>query len=166
MEIFVDIAHPAHVNFLKFPIKKLSELGNEIKITCLKRGKLPSIVEKELHDYQIKYVGRHRGTILSIILDANIKKLFNLLFFALSNKVDVGISVDGFTLGLVLKILGRPNLQFTDDPERKVIVFVQKLTSTELFLPPIIDSNGKIKIIKALKEWTYLSPKFFTLQKK
>lgn len=166
MKIICDIGHPAHVNFLKNAVRKLSEMGNEIVITCLTRGKLPSIIEKEFSNHHITYIGRHGGTKLSIIFDANVKKFFNLLLFVLHKKVDVGMSVGSFTLGLVLKILGKPNLQFDDDPERKVNVFLEKLTSTELFFPPIINPKGKIKIINALKEWAYLSPKYFVPKNK
>ena len=163
MRIICDIGHPAHVNFLKNAVRRLSELGNEIVITCLTRRKLPSILEKEFSNHHITYIGRHGGTKLSIIFDANVKKFFNLLLFALHKKVDVGMSVGSFTLGLVLKILGKPNLQFDDDPERKVNVFLEKLTSTELFFPPIINPKGKIKIIHSLKrrnETSHIHQKF------
>lgn len=117
--ILIDISHPAHVSFLKVAIKKLSELGNKIIMTGLIRSKLPSIIEKELYNYQIKYIGKHKSNKLSIIFDANVKKFFNLLFFALNKKIYIGISIGNFTLGLALKILGKPNLPFDDDPEKK-----------------------------------------------
>lgn len=162
MNIICDIGHPAQVNFFKHTVKKLVELGHKITIVCLIRGNLPKIIKKELGDCQVNYIGKHKGNKMSIIFEANIKKFFELLVFALQKKFDIGISVGSFNLGTVLKILGKPNLQFDDDPERKVNVFLEKLTSTELYFPPIIRSNSKVRTINALKEWAYLSPKYFT----
>ena len=161
MKIVVDIAHPAHVNFFKKALRILSDQGHEILITGLRRGKLPRILENELGEYPITYVGEHRGTKYSIIYEANIKKFFNLFFFALKHKPDFGLSVGSFNLGAVMKIFGKPNLQFDDDPERPVNVFLEKLTSTRLFFPPITESQGNVETMKALKEWAYLTPKYF-----
>ena len=162
MRILIDISHPAHINFFKFAINRLFQENNEIIITALRRGKVPSIIEKEFWNHKVKYVGEHKGTKLSIIFNANIKKFFNLLFFVINKKTDIGISVGGIPLGFVFKILGKPYLRFSDDPECKIHLFLAKLTSTELFFPPIIKPDGKVKIMNALKEWAYLSPKYFT----
>lgn len=164
MKIVVDIAHPAHVNFFKKALRILSDQGHEVLITGLRRGKLPRILENELGEYPITYVGEHRGTKFSIIYEANIKKFFNLFFFALKHKPDFGLSVGSFNLGAVMKMFGKPNLQFDDDPERPMNVFLEKLTSTRLFFPPITEEKGNVETMKALKEWAYLTPKYFRQQ--
>ena len=161
MKIVVDIAHPAHVNFFKKALRILSAQGHEILITGLRRGKLPGILENELGEYPITYVGKHTGTKYSIIYEANIKKFFNLFFFALKHKPDFGLSVGSFNLGAVLSIFGKPNLQFDDDPERPMNVFLEKMTSTRLFFPPITETAGNVETMNALKEWAYLTPKYF-----
>lgn len=162
MRVLVDIAHPAHVNFFKNALKLLSQEGHEIIITALRRGKLPKIVETELGQYPIHYVGQHKGTKFSIIVDANILKVFRLFFFVLTHKVDIGLSVGSFTLGAVLKLFGKPNLQFDDDPERKMNVLLEKLTSTRLYFPPIIRPYKHVEVMQALKEWAYLAPPYFS----
>ncbi len=161
MKIIVDIAHPAHVNFFKKALRILSDEGHEILITGLRRGKLPRILENELGEYPIHYVGKHTGSKFSIIYEANIKKFFNLFFFALKHKPDFGLSVGSFNLGAVMKLFGKPNLQFDDDPERPINVLLEKLTSTRLFFPPITAEEGNVETMKALKEWAYLTPKYF-----
>ncbi|MHA1381282.1 MAG: DUF354 domain-containing protein [Candidatus Helarchaeota archaeon] len=167
MKILIDISHPAHVNFFKLAINKLDKSKNNIIITYLNRDKLPLIIGKELPNYFIKCVGAHKRTIFSIIFDANLKKFFNLLTFSLfnKNKIDLGISVGSFPLGFVLKILGKPNLQFGDDPEKKLNFLLMRLSSTELFFPPITNRKNNIKTMNALKEWAYLSPKYFLPKK-
>lgn len=134
-------------------------------ISGLNRGALPKVIEKELNNYQIKYVGSHKGTLPSIIFDANIKKFFNLLFICIFSKIDLGVSVGSFLLGSALKLLGKYNIQFDDDPESFKNAFLEKLTCTELFYPPLIKPYGKIKTMNALKEWAYLSPKYLTPNK-
>ncbi|MGK7393544.1 MAG: DUF354 domain-containing protein [Candidatus Cyclobacteriaceae bacterium M3_2C_046] len=161
MKVLVDIAHPAHVNFLKHAMNILKNEGHEIMITGLKRGKLPKILEKEMSQYPISYVGSHNGSTYSIIVEANLKKAFNLAAYVIRHKVDIGVSVGSFNLGAVLKLIGKPNLQFDDDPERKTNVFLEKMTSTALFFPPIISADGNVKVMNALKEWAYLTPKYF-----
>jgi predicted glycosyltransferase len=161
MKIVIDIAHPAHVNFFKKALRLLSDQGHEILITGLRRGKLPRILENELSEYPIEYVGKHTGSKFSIIYEANIKKFFKLFFFVMKHKPDFGLSVGSFNLGAVMKIFGRPNLQFDDDPERPVNVMLEKLTSTRLFFPPITEAGGNVETMQALKEWAYLTPKYF-----
>lgn len=162
MKILIDISHPAQVNFFKHIVTKLAEGGNEVHITSIKRGPLPRIIEKEFENYNISYVGQHRGTKLSIIFEANVFKFFNLLKFCYQNKIDIGVSVGGFVLGAVLKLLRKPNIQFDDDPESKMNHFFERLTASELFLPSTTKSKGKIKNFNALKEWAYLSPNNFS----
>lgn len=161
MKIVVDIAHPAHVNFFKNALQTLAGEGHEVIITGLRRGKLPRILESELGQFPIYYVGRHRGTKYSIIVEANLLKAVRLFWLMLKKRPDFGLSVGSFTLGGVLKLLGKPNVQFDDDPERKVNVFLEKLTSTRLFFPPIITPHQNVATMQALKEWAYLSPRYF-----
>lgn len=139
----------------------MANKDNQIIITGLRRGKLPDIIKKELPGFPVRYVGKHRGTKFSIIFEANIKKFFSLFFFLLGRRIDVGVSLGSFTLGSVCKLFGKPNVQFDDDPERRKNVFLEKLTSSVLFFPPIIEAGEKVNIMNALKEWAYLSPKYF-----
>lgn len=162
MKIIVDIAHPAHVNFFKNALRALSRDGHRVVVTGLRRGKLPRILEDELAEFPIHYVGKHRGTKFSIIVEANLLKVFRLFFFVLKERPDFGLSVGSFTLGGVLKLFGKPNVQFDDDPERPVNVFLEKLTSTRLFFPPIVAPQPDVGTMNALKEWAYLSPRYFS----
>jgi predicted glycosyltransferase len=162
MKIIVDIAHPAHVNFFKHALRALARDGHQVVIAGLRRGELPKILENELAEFPVHYVGNHRGTKFSIIVEANLLKFFRLFFLVLSERPDFGLSVGSFTLGAVLKLFGKPNVQFDDDPERPVNVFLEKLTSTRLFFPPIVAPQPNVGTMNALKEWAYLSPRYFT----
>lgn len=161
MNIIFDILHPAHINLFKKSIIDLKKQGHNVYVLCIKRGKLPLIVEKELEDIHVNYIGNHQCTKWSIIFDANIIRFFKILIFVFTHKIDVGISFGSFLLGLALKLKFVPNIHLSDDPERKVNEKLELLTCNERYLPPIVESAGKTGVFNALKEWAYLSPKYF-----
>lgn len=161
MKILIAISHPSHANFFKEAAKILKSRGNEIFITTLERGRLVQIVDKEFFGFKRFIAGKHKGNIFSIIFSVNILRFFKLLEIAFSNNIDFGLSVGSFTLGASLKMLFKPNVQFDDDPERKVNILLEKLTGSKIYFPPVIEPKGKIKVFNALKEWSHLSPKYF-----
>lgn len=160
--IIFDISHPAHINLFKHSIYTLhNDRQYNVYVTCLRRGKLPLIAKEELKGINLSFVGKHRGTKLSIIFEANIRKFFELLFFTLRKKIHFGISAGSMMLGAALKITGKNNIQFDDDPERTKNVFLEKLTADVVYTPPIIAEEDNIVNFNALKEWAYLSPRYF-----
>ncbi|MHA1753378.1 MAG: DUF354 domain-containing protein [Candidatus Helarchaeota archaeon] len=161
MKILIDIKHIPHINFFRNAINILNSLGDDITIICLDRGRNINIAKKEFSTIKVVPMGRHKGGFYSIIFQANIFRFFKIFFYMLSNSFDIGIGVDSFILGMVMKIHNKPNLQFYDDPENKKNLFLEKLTATELFYPYFY-RDKKIINFYALKEWAYLSPKYFT----
>jgi len=119
MKILIDIGHPAHLNFFRNSILALSKADHSIVVSYLQRGKLPSIVTKELKDINKYIVGKHRGTKISIIFQANIQKVFAYIPIMVREKPDLCLSVGSFTLGFICKLFGIKNIQFDDDPEEK-----------------------------------------------
>ena len=162
MNIIFDIAHPAHLNFLKHAIYyfKGSDKHN-VYVTCLRRGNLPIIAKKELEGVNLTLVGRHRGTFMSIIFEANIRKFIELLYLSVKNNIQFGVALGSIPLGGALKLIGKKNIQFIDDTERKKHVFLLKIFSTTTFTPPITEETNIFKNFNASKEWAYLSPKYF-----
>jgi len=161
MKIVFDLTHPCDINFFKNVIELLKKKGHTIFIIALKRDPVPKIVRKELSEYRTFFVGKHRGNLLSIIFEANIFKFFKLLFLLLKLRPDIGISFGSFILGFVLKLFNRYNVQFYDDPENKKNKILQKISSDRLFYPPFNMNDNKIETFNSLKEWAYLSPKYF-----
>jgi len=161
MKIAFDINHPAHINFFKNTILNLHQNGHKIIIYGLNRGKVPVILRKEFSGFDIRILSRHRHNFISIIFEANILKFFLLLRSLLLSRPDIGISVGSFVFGACLKLLKVKNIQFDDDPESSKNLFLEILTADEIHTPPLISSNKKFVIFNALKEWAYLSPKYF-----
>ena len=169
MRILIDIGHPAQFNHLKIPINILSN-EHEVYVSYIKRGKLGDIINQELkyahHSIIIKQIGKHRGSIFSIIWYANICRFFQFIFFIYRNKIDIGVD-GGFPLGLALRVTRRKYIQFDDDFERHFTIFLEKHLADKLYLfPSTIKLNfrksSNIILINALKEWSYLSPKYFS----
>lgn len=160
MTVYIDLLHPAHVNLFKGLINKHS---NNIKfiVTCIDRGKVPLIAKREITSVPIHVIGKHRGSFLSIIFQANIFRFWSLFFFLIGKKIDVGISFGSFVAGAILRIKGVPNIHLSDDPERKLNEILELITCSERYLPPIVAEKGKTKCFNALKEWSYLSPTYF-----
>ena len=162
MTVIVDILHPAHINFFKNVIKTLEANGIEVIITVLNRGKVPKIVKKELAGRKIFVVGRHRGTKYSILVEANLLRFFKMFPILVKYRPKIGFSVGSFVMGTGLKLLGRKNYQVDDDPERFWNVLLEKLTSNRLYFPPGMHAgHPKVTNFNCLKEWAYLSPKYF-----
>ena len=163
MKIIIDLNHPCDINFFKHLILQLNDnVGIKLFITVLDRDPVPRIVADEFPNIDVKYFGKHRHTKMSIIFQANILKFIKLFIFVLQVKPDYGVSFGGYLLGASLKLLRKKNIQFDDDPEAKINHFLEKITATELIFPPIILPHGNISIINSIKEWAYLSPKYFT----
>lgn len=165
MKIIIDITHIPHINFLKNAVRILKDNGNDVKIICLDRGKNIAIAKEEFKGVEIIPIGKHRGTIRSIILEANLLRFFLIFNYLIRNKFDMGLSVGGFLLGFGLKFFNKPNIQYYDDPENKKNLFFQKLTASKLFYPMFFKNKG-ISNFNALKEWAYLSPHYFKPNKK
>lgn len=161
MRVLITISHPSHANFFKEATRILNKEGFEIFISVSDRGKLVQIVSKEYLEFERFVAGRHKGNWLSIIFNVNILRFLKLLKYSFTQKIDLGLSVGSFTLGAALKLLNIPNVQFDDDPERKINTVLEKITSTKLYFPPIIKKSKKVKTFNALKEWAHLSPKYF-----
>jgi uncharacterized protein len=161
LRILITISHPAHANFFKEAAKILKKDGYEVFISVLERGKLIQIVDKEYTGFEKFRAGKHKGSLLSIIFSVNILRFFKLLKYSFFKHIDFGLSVGSFTLGAALKILSTPNVQFDDDPERKMNILLEKITANKIYFPHVIEPAGKIQVFNALKEWSNLSPKYF-----
>lgn len=166
MIIWIDIGHIAQLNFYSNIIKRLSN-NNIILVTILNRGKLYKIAQKEIGHIErvhIKKVGKHRGTKLSAIIEANFFRLIQMLFFCCLNKPQFAISNE-YLVGIVGKLCNIKTILFGDDIERKLMVRIKKLCSNNVYYALAENAgkgNVKVKGFNSLKEWAYLSPEYFT----
>lgn len=166
MRVIIDIAHPAQLNFLKHALSRLRQ-EHRVHVSYLKRGMLPDIIRQEFHEYDLVCIGEHRGSVASILYHANLLRLVKFIRYIYLNHIEVGVN-GGVPLGFALKLLGRRHVQFNDDIERKLTIFLERISSDRLVVFPdfiVLPKYQKMKnlsFVNALKEWAYLSPSQFT----
>lgn len=167
MNIWIDILHTPQFNFYKPFITMLSEHGHSVYVTALNRGKLPVIVRKELDgipNVAVSVIGRHRMNKISVILEANLLRLMQLLVWCAKHKIDVSFS-NGSHVGMMGKIFRFHAYEFEDDPQaadyQLMVKFSTQNHSIIYDLPDGYNLHPKDKLLKVLKEWAYLNPTLF-----
>ena len=119
MNIWIDINHVPQFNYYKRIILLLSEMGDNVWITVLQRGKLLKIITNELKNVpnvHIVPLGKHRMTKWSAIFEANLLRIPQMMFWKRKLHIDVAFS-NGFQLALVSSKNNIPNYSFDDDPQ-------------------------------------------------
>lgn len=167
MNVWIDICHTPQYNFYKNFILKLADEGNNVMITVLDRGKTPVIIKRELQNLSnvsIDIMGKHRLNKLSAVLEANLCRLVKLFKWASNRKIDIGFS-NAYPLSCVCWFKKIPCYTFDDDPQTidyKPKIWFSNLSHYCLYeVPKEYKLSSKVKVLKALKEWSYLSPSVF-----
>lgn len=161
MNILFDIKHPAQLNLFKQISGRLRDSGWKVTICYLDRGKLSKIIQKEYPGFTCVKVGSSKGTKWSIFWNGNVIRTFRFISLIIKGKVNICVAASSAPLALACRITNTPVIQFYDDPERKSINRINAILSDRIFFPPIVRSSTKVEIFKCLKEWSYLSPKYF-----
>jgi len=66
-----------------------------------------------------------------------------------------------YQANFIAKLRGIPNVALIDDPRRFVFTLL-KFSADEVYLPPFEKRFKGVKYFNALKEWSYLSPKYLS----
>lgn len=160
MKILIDIYHIPQFNFFKNVILSLNP--ENVDLSCVKRGRLVEIIQHECPNYNLTVLGdykKNKGKI-SLVFKIIIPRIIRLFKLMKQNKYNLVLAAGPFQTNLVAKLLGMPNISVIDDP-RRILFSIIKLSADEILVPPFMDSKDKIKSFNALKEWAYLSPKYF-----
>ena len=165
MNILIDIGHTPQLNFYKNLILTLSARGNHVYVVVLKRGRLPQIARYELGNVpnvEVVAIGRHRMNKWSAILESNLLRIFQLLWWSLGKNIDVVLS-NGALAHIVGWFHRAPGFAFGDDPQvwdyrPKLFFCTQSAYCIYESQKPL---NPKAKILPCLKEWAYLAPNVF-----
>lgn len=164
MLIAFDIPHLADFNLFKNAIIILSQKGYAVNVYVLNRGCLCEIVKHELpKTVNVIPIGSWKKGKIGKIFVTNLYRIL-LLYKALRRQLPIiGISPGSISFSIALKILKIPNIQFSDDIERWMINYVEGVFATEKYFPKVTKKYRSKKIFKInmLKQWAYLSPKYF-----
>lgn len=167
MKVWIDILHTPQLNFYKPFITMLSNKGYNVYVTVLNRGKLPVIANKELGiipNVTVDVIGRHRMNKFSVIVEANLLRVIRLFFWTFRRKIDISFS-NGSHVGMMGKIFRYPAYEFEDDPQAAdyplMVRFSTQNHSIIYEVPEGYSLLPQDKLLKVLKEWSYLNPQLF-----
>jgi hypothetical protein len=167
--IAFDIPHLADFNLLKNAIIVLADqMKYDIVVYTLNRGKLYDIVKKELpSNVSVVKLGEWKSGHFSKIFITNFYRILQFAFKFIKSRPSIGVSPGTIPFSIALSLFRVKNIQFSDDIERWFVVFLEGLFATEKYYPNISTkfTNRKIRKISMLKQWAYLSPKYFTPEK-
>jgi hypothetical protein len=165
-KILIDIKHPAQLNLFKGLARQLMNEGWEVTISYLDRGKLPKIIGKEYEGFYTLQVGSSRGSKWSIFWEGNVKRTLSFFRLIFKNRYDICVAASSVPLAFACYFTSTPVIQFYDDPERTGINRLNAFFSDRIFFPPIVKQSKKVGVFNCLKEWSYLSPDYFSPSKK
>lgn len=159
-KVLIDIYHLPQFNFFKNAI--LTFTPEEVDVYCVNRGKLLQVIQHELPNYNIKCIGdyKHNKGMYSMIFKIIIPRIFRLYQEIHSSKYKFILTAN-YQANFIGKLKGIPNIAFNDDPRKFVFPFL-KFSADEVYLPPFGTQYKGVKFFNALKEWSYLSPRYFT----
>lgn len=167
MNIWIDILHIPQYNFYKQFILRLAGEGHFIHLTILKRGKLDTIVRRELKDVQnlaIYTIGKHRMTKFSALFEVNVWRPLQIFCWKFNKKIDIAFS-NGYVCALVCWFNRIKNFAFDDDPQtfdyKPKIWFSNKSHYCLYHLPADYKLSPKVSVLRTLKEWAYLAPSVY-----
>lgn len=160
--VLVDLSHPAHINFFKHFITKVRNDGFNVTIIALDRAKVPDIIRKEIPDCPIVIVGKQGRSKWSIYLQTGIVRTLQLGFFLLRHPCDFATGVVAYQLGFWGKLFRFPVIGVYDDPGHCLNFRLSCTLLSRLYIPACTGSQkGNQITFNALKEWAYLSPRYF-----
>ena len=159
MKVFLDLYHIPQYNFFRNTIYQLGP--DNVDLGCVNRGKLVDIIKHECPEYKLYIYGDYKNNNgpFSMTTKIIIPRLNSLVKLFKRNKYDL-IGTAHYQANMAARFLGIPNFSILDDPRLGVFQIV-KLVTSEFYLPLFSDKYPKIKKFNALKEWAYLSPKYF-----
>ncbi|MBN2524262.1 MAG: DUF354 domain-containing protein [Bacteroidales bacterium] len=159
MKILIDLYHIPQFNFFKNTILNLDK--DEVDLCCINRGRLVKIIQKECPGYNLIVLGdyKHNKGRFSMLFRIMIPRVYALHRMIRRNKYDFVITAH-YQANLAAKLNRIPNIALIDDP-RKIAFDIDKFSTNELYIPCFSNDIPKTRKFNALKEWAYLSPKYF-----
>jgi len=166
MKVFVDITHPAGVNFFKNAIQRLQKEENiDVSLMVQPRGKLVPILEKECPGVCFVALGKRRRTLAGKGFGL-FSRCWQLLSYLRHRDFDVLANFDDLGLSYVSRLLRKPLVTFEDDIENLFGFRRYRHFPTRVVLPDHLPVKGKnICKYSGFKELAYLHPNYFKPQK-
>ncbi|MCP5052253.1 MAG: DUF354 domain-containing protein, partial [bacterium] len=134
---------------------------HDLRLCTLRRGRQVEVIRHDCPDLPLTVLGdygKNKGA-FSFIFRVILPRLYGLWKFIKKEKFQLVITAN-YQANIVARFLGIPSIGFNDDPE-KINLKVLKIFANEVYIPLFGSPRGKVKVFNALKEWSYLSPRYF-----
>lgn len=156
--VLFDVYHLPQWNFLKNAIHSIPL--DERLVCCVDRSRLAQIIRKELNGGELKILGSYRYNFnkLSMLMLIILPRILRLILIIKKYKIQFVVSAN-YQSNLAAKICGIPNIVFNDDP-RKGVIQIAKFSSDIVYMTKGFSIPGTVEL-NCLKEWAYLSPRYF-----
>ncbi len=162
MKIWFDLTNSPHIHFFRGLIEELKKDGHEVLITT--RDQANTIDLLKLYNIEYHIVGRSYGKSLWNKIFGNFHRVWSLIKYIKSQRVDVGISQSSFTSPIAGFFVGVPTI-YTNDNEHAMGNKIAFLFANKIFIPefiPISNVSGlfvnkrKVSQYPGVKEGIYL----------
>ncbi|MFW6145385.1 MAG: DUF354 domain-containing protein [bacterium] len=161
MRILVGIEHPKRVHFMKNPVKKLVELGHEVKIVARDKDITLKLLDLMGFDYDVYGRNYHGLTKKAYGLAEGDLKLLKL---AKEFNPDIFFAKGSAYIGQVSKLLNRPYICFSDTEYAKLANLVTYPFADVICTPSCFKkrlNNSNHIIYNGYEELSYLHPNHF-----
>jgi len=160
MKIFIDIYHIPQYNFFKNAILQLGP--DQVELGCVNRGKLKDIIQYECPNFTLNVFGDYKYNKGPISMGGRIilPRIWSLIKLFRRNKYRL-VGTAHYQANIAAKLSSIPNFSILDDPRAGVLQLVKRVTDA-FYLPPFKNGFKDVNKFNALKEWAYLSPRYFS----
>jgi hypothetical protein len=161
MKVFVQIGHPAHVQFFKNIIRTLTEHGHSIRILARRKDVTLQLLDRYGFDYiPVEFFsGSMAGKMMDLVRTEVI-----LYRHAKAFRPDLMIASGSPAIAHVGKLLGIPSIFFTDTEDARLANSLARPFATVMCTPRCFRGDLGPRHIRfnGFKELAYLHPKYFT----
>jgi uncharacterized protein len=161
MKVLFDIYHLPQFNFFKNALEALHQ-EVDLQLCTLRRGRQVEVIQNDCPNLPLTVFGnyaKNQGSV-SFILKVILPRLYRLWRWMRQEKFQLVVTAN-YQANIIARLMGIPSVGFNDDPE-KINLRILKLVAEEVYLPIFAKPKGKTRVFKALKEWAYLAPQYFS----
>jgi predicted glycosyltransferase len=161
MKVLIDIYHLPQFNFFKPSLLKLKD-SVDLRLCTVRRGRQVEVIRNDCPDFPLNIYGDYKKNkgFFSFVFKVVLPRIYRLWQLIRKEKFQLVVTAN-YQANIAARLLGIPSIGFNDDPE-KINLKILKLAAKEVYLPVFAVPKGKTRVFKALKEWAYLSPDYFT----
>jgi uncharacterized protein len=159
--ILVEIGHPAHVHFFRYPINIWQKAGHNVVVVT--RDK--EITHQLLNELGIAYIplSRQRTGLVPMMFEL-LYRWMRIFLLIKSRKIDISISISGISTAFPSWLAGIPAITCTDTEDAVLSNRIAFPFSDVILTPSSYLDAGKYKRLKtypSYHEMAYLHPKRF-----